>query len=139
VEPYVYEDLPFGANICLLNTGPGNRGEDIICAMHAVPLNYTAAYTAVSFRWGEPVLDHAVHCEGKEIEVTKNLYSALQRLSLTKRNHLVWANSICINQTNIQERGLQIRSMGALHPKAADTFAYLRETSLPRISFGRSQ
>jgi hypothetical protein len=129
MDPYVYQDLPSGNFIRLLCMSPGNRGEEIVCSLHVTPLDELPPYTALSYCWGKPVFDHIVCCEGKEIKVTKNLYSALQRMRLPDEYSLVWVDAICINQSNIWERGHQVGLMRNVYSEAAETLVYLGENT----------
>jgi hypothetical protein len=58
-------------------------------------------------------------CNGQAVRITLNLAEALQRVRHTDRPRSVWADAICINQRNIEERGYQVRLMSLIYRKGS--------------------
>lgn len=53
---------------------------------------------------------------GERIQVTANLENALLRLRRnTKRQRHLWADAICIDQTNDAEKKMQLSLMGKIY------------------------
>jgi hypothetical protein len=59
-----------------------------------------------------------VLCNGIKIIVTANLGAALQRVQHSHRTRTLWADAICIDQTNIHERGHHVGFMGKIYERA---------------------
>jgi Heterokaryon incompatibility protein (HET) len=58
---------------------------------------------------------------------TSNLHAALQRLRLSDRRLLIWADAVCIDQSNVDERGKQVRLMQDIYSRAYETVVFLGE------------
>jgi hypothetical protein len=54
-------------------------------------------YNALSYTWGEPIMNTKIFIDGRSYLVTKNLKSALSRMSRKKnaRTNLWWIDQIC--------------------------------------------
>jgi hypothetical protein len=102
--PSIYEVLP-ERTIRLLHIAPGKIGESLHCSLEAVSLDHLVPYTALSYTWGSPEKDHVITCNAMQMGITKNLHEALQSLHNPETPRAVWADAICIDQSNIQERG----------------------------------
>lgn len=63
------------------------------------------------------MLDHSVLINGLSLSITKNLAEAISALrELTKvRTLFIWADAICVNQSDTVERSLQVRLMTAIY------------------------
>jgi hypothetical protein len=122
---YVYSALPSNRHIRLLDLKPGRLSEPISCSLYAVAIDNMPTYTALSYTWGEPKLDHVLWCDGKEVRITSSLHAALQQLRLSGCSHLVWADAVCINQCNDDERSEQVRLMRYIYSGARETIAFL--------------
>ena len=69
-----------------------------------------------------------ITCNGvRGLAVTENLHSALKRLQLPNQPRLIWADAICINQEDIDERGSQVRLMKDIYRRASSVVIWLGE------------
>lgn len=84
-------------------------------------------YNALSYVWGDPKTTGLVLVDGKQLEVTTNLESALRHLRDPSRKQQVWADAICIDQTNDTEKAQQVSQMGEVYKLARHTIIYLGE------------
>jgi hypothetical protein len=75
-------------------------------------------YEAVSYTWGIIDLSASIKVDGKKFGVTENLYLALQYLSTDEDDRILWIDAICIDQSNREERGHQVRQMGRIYSQA---------------------
>jgi len=125
MESYAYQPLPIGRVIRLLSRNPEVKGQQISFSLQIVSLDDPPPYTALSYVWGEPNFDFFVVCDGKRLRITRNLCFALQRLYMISETQFVWADAICIDQTNIIERGDQVRIMRSIYSKATRTIVDL--------------
>jgi hypothetical protein len=116
----LYGKLPSGDWIRILVIEPGRAQDRIFCRLqlcniHHVPLEYEA----LSYVWGTSEERVEIICNGHAIGITRHLREALERVRLTDRPRLLWADAICINQKNIEERGHQVRLMSQIYKKAS--------------------
>ncbi|KAH8600692.1 heterokaryon incompatibility, partial [Bisporella sp. PMI_857] len=78
-------------------------------------------FTALSYTWGEPVMDGTLVLDGKILKITKNLETALNAIwrggwSAKKW----WIDQICINQSDIDERNSQVNLMREIYKKSEE-------------------
>ncbi len=71
-------------------------------------------YDTVSYVWGNPELCKTVLVEGCTLPVTRNADSALRSTRLSEEIRRIWIDSICIDQTNLEERAQQVMLMGII-------------------------
>lgn len=91
-------------------------------------LDLEAQYEAISYTWGEPRLAYPLYVEdGTRILVTENLDHTLRRVRLPTSNRTLWADAICINQNDKDEKALQIPLMTFIFRRASTVLAWLGE------------
>jgi hypothetical protein len=61
------------------------------------------------------------------MNITTSLDSALRHLRDTRQSRQVWADAICINQDDPEERNQQVSQMGWVYRQASHTVVYLGE------------
>src|SRR2546421_6055269 len=77
-----------------------------------VSLEPWPAYTALSYTWGEKLCPNPIRLDNCSFYVTQNLHDALGRLQNHDRAGLLWADAICVDQTNDDEKNHQVGMMG---------------------------
>ncbi|CAI6342528.1 unnamed protein product [Periconia digitata] len=94
---------------------------------------------ALSYTWNDPIngcqtnaLEVAytdrIELDGQPLNIKHNLCCALEHL--IERNFVrVWADAICINQTNSDERNNQVALMGSIYTKASKVIVWLGRRS----------
>jgi ankyrin repeat protein len=85
----------------------------------------TVPYDALSYTWGAMEKTAAVTVNGKALNVTENLYSALQHLRSKDEDRILWADAICINQSDDRERGHQVQQMRDIYSQAEEVIIWL--------------
>lgn len=102
-------------------------------------------YTALSYVWGNSTETGTIYISGQAVTITATLASALRHLRDATRPRRVWADALCIDQSNIPERNKQVTLMRIIYNVATHTVVYLgpstRESDLvlesaPRSSLG---
>jgi hypothetical protein len=73
---------------------------------------------------GEPDTPGSVN-PAYTLSITPNLHEALRRLRCTTTTQLLWADAICINQDDIDERNIQVNMMSEIYTKAASVAIWL--------------
>jgi len=90
-------------------------------------------YSALSYVWGESEVKKNVTVNGLSIAVTPNLANALSNIRSTILPLLeaegtapyIWADALCINQTDIIERNEQVMRMGRIYKSASHVLSWL--------------
>jgi hypothetical protein len=106
-----------------------------------VSLTDAPPYVALSYHWGDPTPSHRVVCNGRLQSVTKSLAQALYtvvccfRMAPIRRSGAadisnagyayIWADALCINQQDIDEKNSQIPMMGDIYSRASRVIGYL--------------
>jgi len=62
---------------------------------------------------------------GFRLGITENLENALRDLRNKERNILLWVDAVCINQSDYEERALQVGRMTDIYHTAAHSIIYL--------------
>ncbi|CAG9982412.1 unnamed protein product [Clonostachys byssicola] len=78
-------------------------------------------YWAISYVWGSaptPLSPFQLVIDGVKIPVTESLWTCLCRLRSEDITDYIWADAICINQTDNLEKAMQVRQMGRIYSKA---------------------
>ena len=61
---------------------------------------------------GDPKNTVTVLVDGKDCEITVNLDSALRHIRGERRSKLMWADALCINQKDDDEKAEQVKQIG---------------------------
>ncbi|KAF2032194.1 HET-domain-containing protein, partial [Setomelanomma holmii] len=102
-----------------------NEGE-IKCDMTVVHLDSNTPFTALSYVWGSPECsDRSLRCGHASLPVTLNCHSALWHLRKKLGSFCIWVDSVCIDQTNAQEKVQQIALMKEIYRKAEHVYVWL--------------
>jgi len=87
-------------------------------------------YTALSYVWGNPFNTKRVWVDRTPVLVTHNLHSVLKDLRHQTRTLQIWADAICINQRDDEEKLKQISMTGRIYSLADHTVIYLELSRL---------
>jgi hypothetical protein len=83
------------------------------------------AYEALSYVWGSELAESYIKLNNLRYGITSNLDAALKVLHKVKTERLLWIDSICINQADIEERNQQARLMKAIYQQAQRVVIWL--------------
>lgn len=88
-------------------------------------------YIALSYVWGNPTTSREVLIEGGtcHTKVTASLGTALRNLRHDTQSYLLWADALCINQEDVEERNQQVSIMGRIYAAARSTIIFLCTSS----------
>jgi len=111
------------------NLEPGADDEIIETNLLHSTLRENPSFTALSYCWDVPQPQAIVLCNGKKTTIRSNLHAALRRLRLPHESKAVWADAICINQSNLEERARQVGLMKDIYQIADDVVVWLGEES----------
>ncbi|KAE9367182.1 hypothetical protein N431DRAFT_385395, partial [Stipitochalara longipes BDJ] len=86
-------------------------------------------YIALSYVWGNKSDRRTAFIDGKRLDITATLDSALRHIRDPMGELKVWADGICINQADVKERNIQVQQMGLIYQLARHTIIYLGEST----------
>jgi len=99
-----------------------------------VNLDDPPLYYALSYTWGSPELCSRITLDGgADLAITANLDQALRRLRACTQLGMpstllcIWADGICINQTDVSERNKQVGLMRRIYSQCRSGVIYLGE------------
>lgn len=116
----LYEPLPLGRYIRFLLLEPGKPDDAIACKLHTSELD-GAHFEALSYVWGTPSMTERISCNNKSIYITLNLKDALIQARNRFESRALWVDSICINQEDREEKGLQVALMAEIYKTSSCT------------------
>jgi hypothetical protein len=122
--PYRYDDLPQDGHFRYLTLQPGIGEEPLQCSLHTASLA-EEDFEAISYVWGSPTRDQEITCDGHTMKITRNLSEVLRRVRLPETPRRLWADSTCINQDNLKEKGHQVAIMGQIYRAAKRVLIYM--------------
>jgi len=124
----VHEPLPPGKHfkIRVIVLHPGNINDTLECHLEVRILRRLKnTYEAISYVWGDPNRTADINCNGHIVPVTLNLAAALQQFRHRRRARRLWADALCINQSDDEEKGLQVSRMGQVYKHAKRVLVWL--------------
>lgn len=92
-----------------------------------VPLDDRMEYAALSYTWGGQKASCTITIDGATLNITPNLAAALKCKSISDLSIPIWADAICINQQDIEERNRQVLRMRQIYSQAWWTYVWLGE------------
>jgi hypothetical protein len=121
---YIYDKLPRGDVFRYLILEPGVEEEPLRCSLHTATMSETQ-FEAISYVWGSSNRDQDILCDGDIMKITTNLSKVLRRVRLLNAPRKLWADSICINQDDWEEKGHQVNIMGEIYRLAERVLIYM--------------
>ncbi|KAH7157707.1 heterokaryon incompatibility protein-domain-containing protein [Dactylonectria estremocensis] len=129
---YQYSPIKPAKNIRILRLTGGNSNI-LFADLIETTLGSHLPYEAISYTWGDPKKSHTLAIRvGSNIKITKSLYNALRAIRHSRvengaRN--IWADGVCINQDDIDERIQQVRLMAEVYRSAKRVITYIGENT----------
>lgn len=124
---YKYEPLPSKNHIRLLVINSGT-GEDVLSGSMIMGDLYARelpSFEAISYTWGSNEKDESILIDGRSLLITKSLKEAFLQTRLPGTPRILWADSICINQDDVVEKGYQVSAMGRIYGESTRTLICL--------------
>jgi hypothetical protein len=126
VPQFEYDALPKSQHIRILKLEPGVWDSPIRCSLESCNVgNNTLSYEAISYVWGTSSERKEITCDGQHFRVTTGLFDALQTFRQLDQPRALWADAICINQKDTEERNHQVQLMQIIYSKAAKVLIWL--------------
>jgi hypothetical protein len=140
VTDVLYHPLHDGKIIRILELHPGVENEPIMCSFHYTDLDHLhMEYKALSYTWGNRTDEiynentgmwdstQSVKCNGHKTEISPRLYQALKYIRLPAEPVYIWADALCINQSDTVERNHQVTLMGSVYGNAQKVLIWIGE------------
>jgi hypothetical protein len=125
---YQYHELDANRDeIRLIALQPETPKGPIVVALRTESLLDNPSYEAISYAWGDESVKRPIRIDGVEVSVTANLESALRHMRLQGQTRMLWADAICINQSDIAEKNIQFRLMGEIYTSCSKCLVWLGE------------
>ncbi|KAH8671614.1 heterokaryon incompatibility protein-domain-containing protein [Xylariales sp. PMI_506] len=128
MEKYIYKVLKSSVepHIRLIELQPDEDiDSQIRISLPTKPLNNLTDYEAISYTWGSDSANVPIICEDKSLGVTTSLWTALKHLRDRKQPRTLWADAVCINQSDLPERGDQVSLMARIYSQASRVLIWL--------------
>lgn len=102
---------------------------DLRCELREVVLedDCLPKYSALSYCWEDQIPDRPILCNGGILNITKNCFDAMVRLRKSEAKITLWIDSICIDQTSLAEKSVQVALMGDIYKSADQVIVWLGE------------
>ncbi|KAI6090707.1 heterokaryon incompatibility protein-domain-containing protein [Hypoxylon rubiginosum] len=126
IAPFSYEPLDATTKeIRLLRLGPVcEHGLVLQLHIQTFALDDAPSFLALSYVWGSPHIKAKVKCDGGGIGVGASLLHALLETFRRYPSGWLWADAICMDQSNLTERAHQVMMMGKIYRKATLVVTY---------------
>ncbi|KAH6640037.1 heterokaryon incompatibility protein-domain-containing protein [Truncatella angustata] len=123
----IYSSLPGERWARVLVLAPGNWESPLSCTLEPYDLDseHIQPYEAISYVWGDPRPTEPISINDKATFATQSLASALQQLRLPDIDRRLWADAICINQSDLNEKGYAVTMMGSIYESASRVIVWL--------------
>ncbi|KAI8313049.1 hypothetical protein K4K61_008949 [Colletotrichum sp. SAR11_59] len=102
-------------------------GSLINTTLSACDSDFANGYLALSYVWGKPASTSSIHIDGIAVGITDNLAEALTQVrnAYPGAPQRIWADALCINQSDTAEKNRQVPLMGNIYSLAKTTVIYL--------------
>lgn len=132
---YTYDPLPDSGYIRLFELFPRSLLGTIFVRLFVVSINDLPRYEAISYVWERPTDTRTIICNRRPLRITRNLHDALKkfRASSKSTSQILWADAICINQDDLQERGRHVRLMPSIYTEACRVLVWLGPDGLKHV------
>ncbi|OTB05114.1 hypothetical protein M426DRAFT_261167 [Hypoxylon sp. CI-4A] len=130
MDSYCY--VPFGIEpecnqFRILTLLPGHGDQPLECILEHGDLDESPPYEAISYVWGNPHDKVDITCNSKILAVPAGLEAVLRHFRSPSERLSLWADAVCINQNDNDERGRQVRRMKDIYSKASRVLIWLGE------------
>lgn len=121
---YSYTPLP-DRTIRVLTLFGGNPEDPLRGSLESVVVDDAGVYEPLSYVWGDGNLTHEIFLPTARLRLTASLYNALRRLRRRTGSRRVWADQICIDQLNKEERSQQVQFMNQIYRNGSHVQVWL--------------
>jgi len=128
VQRHIHKALQTPDTIRVLELLPGSSESTLSCRILEIHrTNSDVEFEAISYVWGSPnpaCYLHDVESNGL-LRITESLYLALRAMRYPDRSRILWADAVCINQSDNDEKSHQVKNMGSIYATARRVMVWL--------------
>ncbi|OCK82403.1 hypothetical protein K432DRAFT_253409, partial [Lepidopterella palustris CBS 459.81] len=125
VPKYKYEPLVAPSEIRIHVLQSGTFGSQVRCELKRISLNDKISYHALSYVWGDPNQKRPSRCGVGILQITFNLFAALQHLRQDSGTVVIWVDAVC--NLDIRKLKAEFQLMGHTYYFAQETIVWLGE------------
>ncbi|EXK84027.1 hypothetical protein FOQG_11759 [Fusarium oxysporum f. sp. raphani 54005] len=120
LQPNIYTPLPSPSHIRVLFIQPGVNEDTLVASFELLDLNAAnIRFEAISYQWSECGGQKApMRLGGEQMSINAYLRSILLHLRREQHIRVVWADALCINQSDHAERLQQVSIMQKIYSQA---------------------
>jgi hypothetical protein len=122
--------------IRVLTLIPGAESAAIKCLLTRVAFDKAGIYNAVSYTWGDPSDKTSISVNGFHLPIPTNLARFLQHVRSSTDFVVLWADAVCINQEDVEEKSYQVSIMGDIFRHCNSAYIWLGVPQLPVLNDG---
>lgn len=112
MSSFKYKPLETPETIRLLRLHPWWGDERLSNCLHHVSLYEDPICDGLSYIWRNLIVTQTIVCNDVEARTTSDLYDALNPFRKEDQEVVLWADQLCINESDVQERSQQVRIIG---------------------------
>ncbi|OAQ68823.1 HET domain-containing protein [Pochonia chlamydosporia 170] len=116
------------------------RADPVDCELLTFDIDDLPPYGALSYCWGAAGEASKMICNGRLFYARPSLERSFKRLragfSSGQTEEYIWADALCINQADLEEKGAQIQLMERIYSYAATVYVDLGDTAGHVVSSG---
>lgn len=127
-----YESLEPGQTriLCLYPGEPGTPLHGHLEILQLDNMSSAKPYSAISYAWASHVLQYNIQLpDGTLLPITAALHGALQRFRHPSAEIRIWADAVCISQTDMEEKSAQILVIKDVFAQAHQILIWLGESA----------
>ena len=121
---FSYSHLPENSIRVLRLDGTDEKNR-LQCTLTGIPLDKTTGYDALSYAWNDELPTRRISCNGEPMLITASLDGALRMLQGKGWSRPLWADAICINQIDHEEKERQVPRIGLVYSNANTVIVWL--------------
>lgn len=91
-------------------------------------------FMALSYVWGDQTERGTISIDGKPLDITASLQRALRHIRDRDRMLYIWADGVCVNQADLEDRNTQVTQMGAIYSTAHHTISFLGTAEISQLA-----
>ncbi|KAG9248724.1 heterokaryon incompatibility protein-domain-containing protein [Calycina marina] len=105
----------------------GEEADRLECRLSVASLEAIQSYEALSYCWGQN--SSGILVDGHDFIIPKNLEEALRKMRFQDKERILWADAICIDQSQVVERNTQVALMADIYRKCDRCLVWLGATN----------
>ncbi|KAK6850205.1 HET-domain-containing protein [Apiospora arundinis] len=122
----IYQELDHTRHeIRIIRINPGQRQDDVSCQLETVSLDRRPKYDTLSYNWGNSQDTSTICVNGQLVKISANLLDALRGVRDARKTVALWADALCIDQSNESEKSRQVAMMGQVYRQGRQTWISL--------------